>query len=414
MSFPTPILNLDFVNAKQLGDKVAFSRASNGTFFDRNGILRSTVDNMPRFDHDPLTGICKGLLIEPQVPFLETYSEQLDQWNKSVGITVTANAALAPDGTMTADKVIHSDAGRDEFIYRSGIFGNGAVSCYCFLKKDEHRYVFVEISDFVTSSIGVVVDLETGTPSSFNTVAPWTGGNYKVDDVGGGWYKVTVWGIAAQGTQKAIVVHPCSSTGVVFAGNGSDGFYTWGAKIYAGTGPTSYLPSGASPVTRAADIASVDLTQLKGPAGEALWNGKEGTIVIDFDFNSFPISSITAVIASLWYDANNRITLYRYYNNTLRFFLRTGNTTYLDQIVSSALEIDKTYRAAFSFSATGACASVNGVTSAPSGSITLPTPATRLDLFEYAFTTTTAGHIRSIQLYNRRIDDEYLSVLSAL
>lgn len=53
----------NFVN---YSDLISFSRASNATFYDANGVLQTAGVNEPRIDHDPDTGVAKGLLIEPE------------------------------------------------------------------------------------------------------------------------------------------------------------------------------------------------------------------------------------------------------------------------------------------------------------------------------------------------------------
>ena len=59
-----PSLNLDFANSKELDSRITFYRDSIATYYDSKGILKYANVNEPRFDHDPLTGESKGLLIE--------------------------------------------------------------------------------------------------------------------------------------------------------------------------------------------------------------------------------------------------------------------------------------------------------------------------------------------------------------
>lgn len=61
-----PSLRFDFRHARQLGARPTFARASTATFFDRLGVLTVAAVNQPRFDFDPVTGLCLGLLIEDQ------------------------------------------------------------------------------------------------------------------------------------------------------------------------------------------------------------------------------------------------------------------------------------------------------------------------------------------------------------
>ena len=61
-------LDLAFAADKTLtarrGPTPTFTRASTATFVGSNGLIQSAAINTPRFDHDPVTLACKGLLIE--------------------------------------------------------------------------------------------------------------------------------------------------------------------------------------------------------------------------------------------------------------------------------------------------------------------------------------------------------------
>ena len=62
-----PRLALDFTTAT-LDSRITFTRttsASNpATYIDNSGAITSATNNQPRFDYDPVTLVCKGLLIE--------------------------------------------------------------------------------------------------------------------------------------------------------------------------------------------------------------------------------------------------------------------------------------------------------------------------------------------------------------
>lgn len=59
-----PSLNLDFVTSNRLDPRITFTRASNATRFNKNGVIETVAANRPRFDYDPVTRECKGLLVE--------------------------------------------------------------------------------------------------------------------------------------------------------------------------------------------------------------------------------------------------------------------------------------------------------------------------------------------------------------
>ncbi len=59
-----PDLDLNFLS-NVLDSPGAFTRSSSAWYFDRNGDLVQASTNEPRFDHDPVTLVRRGLLLEP-------------------------------------------------------------------------------------------------------------------------------------------------------------------------------------------------------------------------------------------------------------------------------------------------------------------------------------------------------------
>ena len=63
-------LDLQFATDKTLtarkGPTPVFTRATIGTFIGSDGLIQTASINAARFDHDPVTLVCKGLLIEEQ------------------------------------------------------------------------------------------------------------------------------------------------------------------------------------------------------------------------------------------------------------------------------------------------------------------------------------------------------------
>jgi hypothetical protein len=61
-------LSLPFAESKLLtplvGPTPTFTRASRASFIGEDGLMKTAELNVPRFDHDPATYICRGLLIE--------------------------------------------------------------------------------------------------------------------------------------------------------------------------------------------------------------------------------------------------------------------------------------------------------------------------------------------------------------
>ena len=82
-----PTLNLDFANSQSLDKRITFSRGSIGTRVNRNGLIETIPANQPRFDFDPVTGECRGLLIEESRANLIVVSNSFGGGDSNYGIT---------------------------------------------------------------------------------------------------------------------------------------------------------------------------------------------------------------------------------------------------------------------------------------------------------------------------------------
>ena len=75
---------LDKTLTARKGPTPTFTRGSTGTFVGSNGLIQSAAINVPRFDYDPVTGICKGILIEDTRTNLVFPSETLTTQTRTV------------------------------------------------------------------------------------------------------------------------------------------------------------------------------------------------------------------------------------------------------------------------------------------------------------------------------------------
>ena len=114
-----PTLNLDFANSKELDSRLSFYRNSMGSYYDEDGVVKYAVTNEPRFDHDPDTNECLGLLVERSMTNLIRRSQNMTQsstgatgeWTVSgSGTYIIPNAGLAPDGTYSASRIRFANA----------------------------------------------------------------------------------------------------------------------------------------------------------------------------------------------------------------------------------------------------------------------------------------------------------------
>jgi hypothetical protein len=91
-----------------------------------------------------------------------------------------------------------------------------------------------------------------------------------IEDYGNGWYRITLTGTAiATGTTALIFRLGANPTG-----DGTSGFYLWGAQFEEGAYPTSYIPTDGTTVTRVQD-------QYSKTGISDLINSEEGTFFVE-------------------------------------------------------------------------------------------------------------------------------------
>jgi hypothetical protein len=134
--FPTirPSLNLDFANSKVVDERITFTRSTNATYYDADGLLKTALSNRPRLDHDPLTRECKGLLIKEKRTNILTSTDRFTNstsWNSSL-VNVVRDVTTAPDGSMTADLLLNTTTSSRQTLYSSANTVAERVTDYTF------------------------------------------------------------------------------------------------------------------------------------------------------------------------------------------------------------------------------------------------------------------------------------------
>ncbi len=268
--FPTskPTVDFNFAATRQLDPRITFTRASTGTYIDANGIVQTAAVDEPRFDHDGGTGESLGLLIEESRTNMLVSSEEFDGPNWAQGgpaaLTVTANAAVAPDGTTTADKLIRNNGAtvgdRRQVITPPNVDGVFSV----FAKAGEVSTFNLQPS--TSSSVQVSFDVSNGT--SFNPGASVL--EHGIQDFGGGWYRCWVKVLLNSSTMTIETTAPST-------GDGTSGMFFWGAQVEVGACLTSYIPTAGATVTRATDLADITGTNFS-----SWYNQSESTVYSEF------------------------------------------------------------------------------------------------------------------------------------
>ena len=242
-----PSLDLRFADNKSLVDAVTgaslvtFTRASSGTYTDSAGVLQTAATDVPRFDHNPTTGESLGLLVEEQRTNLLLRSEDFSTTWVRFNVNASSNAILAPDGTLTADKLTENNADNFHRI-RQGITSGVTGVFSVFLKAAERTRVNLGTSD---------INLIAGFDLSAGSVVSGTG---SIEPFGDGWYRCS---ISATFTTSGPFLLLRNSSSEFYTGDGTSGIYLWGAQLEVGSFPTSYIPTTGATATRNASLADL-------------------------------------------------------------------------------------------------------------------------------------------------------------
>ena len=198
---------------------------------------------------------------------LLTYTEQFDNaaWGKS-NVTVTANAAIAPDGTTTADELVNTAVTNVHDIEQGTITPTvGTLYRITWrVKKSTNRYVALGWWRTTGSAAGAGFDLDTGTVTGTGAIgADYSATNATIAALGNGWYEIGVTVTGSALLQVAALFHRATAytggastfLGESYAGTTADKTFIWGADLR----PTSQATGLIGPTyQRVVDAATYD------------------------------------------------------------------------------------------------------------------------------------------------------------
>jgi len=303
-----PWINWQFHKTPGLIDpRASFTRASTGRVTNRVGTLITKPANAARYRFNPITGLCEGLLVEPQRTNLLLRSEEFDNasWTKTA-LTVTANSAAAPDGTTTADTLAATGAGGNVAQAVTITAGRGiALSVYA--KAGVSSWVYLRQSDG-TNTVEAWFNLAAGTVGA-NTAGAGTllFSQKTIEAAGNGWFRCALETTSASVTTITATIGPAAADSTAPASGNT--VIAWGAQAEAEstlTNATTYIPTAGSTVTRSADNLILPVTAAQAPLDR-------GTMV--FEWTQRPVPPLSGgqalVIGGLGNTFDNTIYLAR-------------------------------------------------------------------------------------------------------
>lgn len=205
-------------------------------------------------------------------------SEEFDDsyWSKTRA-SITANTAIAPDGTLTADKLVEDTTSNNTHLIARA-FSSVSGTTYTisiFAKASERKALYINVPDpqFGVNS-HATFDIENGT-----VLTTVTGPGNPVRSIvayPGGWYRCifTITAVATASTLVTFNLKDIVADSAVpsYTGDGISGAFIWGAQLETLGYASPYISTQGSTVTRTVAV---------------------GNLFQDGNFNRFRIASVT-------------------------------------------------------------------------------------------------------------------------
>ncbi len=212
-----------------------FVRATSATRTNKDGLIESMGNNIPRLDYSD--GGCPSLLLEAERTNICKYSEQITSWNKnpsSSAVIIRSNDEVAPNGEDTADVV--SVLTQYDGVYTASITSviGTKYSCSTYVKH---------VSGSSKIRLGITAGFHSGTGSKYVRFDLSDGSiilneldgeaDFKSVYVGNGWYRLIIENCTGYGGSSHLVVYSYEDAFTEFA--------VWGGQIEVGSFTSSYI-----------------------------------------------------------------------------------------------------------------------------------------------------------------------------
>jgi hypothetical protein len=295
-----------------------FNRSTIALYRDKSDVLQVADINEPRFERE-------GLLLEGSSSNLYTYSEQ---WGAGQRITTTNNAGDSPRGDKTMALLVEDTNNSEHYSQDRNItLTAGTTYCYSvFIKAHTNpRNLYLRVA--AGSTAGAFFDPVAGAWAGSGNGAQFVDRGFEV--FSNGVYRVWMTFTAATSQSTVIRLQLANGLSSSYTGDGVSGLYVWGAQLEAVPVMTSYIPTAASAVTRAADKLSL---QPSGNVGyQLLGDAFNRTLAFEIAINRYVTPS------------NNYADLIRATGANNDIIFRAGASTLFTYIGGSGPSLPVTY-----------------------------------------------------------------------
>jgi hypothetical protein len=402
-----------------LREILTFTRASAGTYCNAAGVLATAAVDESRIEFEPATHVARGLLIEPAATNYLLRSQEFDNasWTKTRA-SVTANQYIAPDATLTADKLIEDTTASDSHYLAQSYTktSSSEVQYYAasvWIKAAERTQVRVQCQGTTGSAnmAQVTFDLAAGTAGTPVLAGQYDNTHARIEAWPGGWYRCIVEfrinNDGVSGVQMVVLLlGPTGSSS--YSGDGASGVYVWGAQLEKSSHATSYVVTTTASASRSHDVAK--LTNL------APWfNDAEGTLCAEY-MVPWTYNGDAALISrrvAQFDDGTENNRILAYINGGLRYFSLTTGGVAQASASRGSHSPGVTQLQAMSWAKNDVLMTASGSTVSADTSATIPAGITTLRLGTSVTTSELSGYIRRVRYWPRAMGDTELQALVA-
>jgi hypothetical protein len=356
--------------------------------------------NVPQLDWEGST--CPYLNMDNTSTNLFTYSEDFTfngAWGQN-RCTMTANVAIAPNGTKTAD-LFTTTSTTIECMLRASIssaVNNVTQTTSVYVKRDTANYFRIR-------------NLSMGGNAWFNltngTIGTIQGGQTaRIFNVGNGWYRCTLTGTKGVSATDLFDIGFTDADNTQYPSSTVSG-YLWGAQLETRVVATSYIPTGAATATRNIQGLSVANLQATNILSSNFTLYSE---FIDYKFSNnsgIHIFGVGNATATDW------LSIYRNFSSLLKISKKENNVVTDTNNLSVQVAEGNTIKVAIRCNAGTVRIYINGQI-AYNTTFANPSLMTNSRFFQLDAGNLNSAMVKSILLYNTALTDTECVKLTTL
>ncbi len=413
------------VQIEQRSSATAYTATTSQAIVKYQPTLQTAASGEARFDHDPVTGESKGLLIEEGRTNLNSVSATFN-----TGAYVATNATkyidrgISPDGTQSAVQVSanYGQTTPQGMVRNITCNANTTYTSSTYVKMAGYRYLTFWIDN--GGGIGRHIQIDgtdgsiTNTYSNEGSVFDPNSFSQAVEDVGNGWYRISItyktltgistinhrWYSADTSGSDSFGSGSLSS-----AASGENGLLVWGVQMEVSAFPTSYTPTSGSTVTRSPDDASFSSSQLDTWFPQLAGDTNSGGSFY-FEWDSLGIIGSNDW-SCLWRNPNTsaRMGVYEQSNGLVYVEVSPSAT---EANLNTGTAVSGYNRLAASLQHNNCAASLNGSTAVTDTSVRIPDGLTTFYFGWYTTDNSVQSHIKKFAFYPQRLSNATLQAMT--